>query len=56
MIDKLRNALRGVIWPSLVAAIAGSLAVIVAATADDSDMVIALGLYGVVFALLSPNE
>jgi hypothetical protein len=56
MRNRLRELLSGLIWTSLVAATAGALSVVVAIYADESDVAIALGLYGVIFALLSPSE
>lgn len=57
MLSRLRALLRNLIWTSVIAAAAGALSLVAAVTAPDRPaLAIAFGLYGIIFALLTPSE
>jgi len=50
------SRLRDVVWTAVVATAAGAMSVVAAAAGASTELVVSLGLYGIILAILAPKQ
>jgi hypothetical protein len=50
------SRLRDVVWTAVVATAAGAMSVAAAAAGASTELVVSLGLYGIILAILAPKQ